>query len=62
MAAPKDGVPRDADIMLVAEPCPCWLVRVRDHDVFLPLDWDGTERAPLKEWYLRKSTPAERLP
>ena len=53
-AAPKDGIPPDADIMLVTDPHQCWVVRVRDHHVFLPLDWNGTERAPMKEWYIRK--------
>lgn len=38
--------------MLVADPHPCWLVRVRDQHVFLPLDWDDPERAPLKERYI----------
>ena len=53
-AVPKDDIPPDADIMLVTDPHPCWVVRVHDHHVFLPLDWDGTERAPLKEWYVSK--------
>ena len=52
-ASPKDEIPPDADIMLVTDPHPYWIVQVRDHHVFLPLDWDGTERAPLKEWYIR---------
>lgn len=49
MAAPHDAIRPDAYIMLVADPHRCWLVRVRGQYVFLPLDWDGAERAPLKE-------------
>ncbi len=52
MAAPDDVIRPDADIMLVADPHRCWLVRVRGQYVFLPLDWDGAERAPLKEHYI----------
>lgn len=52
-ATPNDAVPLDAQIMLVAEPHPCWIVRIRDHHVFLPLDCNGTERAPLTDRYIR---------
>ncbi len=51
-AAPNDPVPLDAHIMLVADPHPCWIVRIRDHHVFLPLDWNGTEHAPLRDRYI----------
>ena len=50
--APKDR--REPDIMLVTEPHKCWMVRVRDHLVYLPSDGNGVESAPLSEWYIKK--------
>ncbi len=43
---------REPDIMLVSEPHACWIVRVRDHLVYLPLalDESGDESAPLSDW------------
>ena len=44
----------EPDIMLVTEPHACWMVRVRDHLVYLPSDANGNESAPLSEWYIKK--------
>lgn len=44
----------EPDIMLVTEPHACWMVRVRDHLVYLPLDGNGDESAPLSDWYIKK--------
>ena len=43
-----DGVPLN-DIMLVNEPLSCWMVKVADHLVFLPLSGDSLTSQPLKE-------------
>ena len=56
---PKKGrlVPkgrRELDTMLVTEPHGCWMVKVRDHFVYLPLDGNGAESAPLSDWYIKK--------
>ena len=48
-----EGQP-EPDIMLVREPHACWIVRVRDHLVFLPSDGNGDESAPFTEWYIKK--------
>ena len=58
-SVPKDGrlAPEgrpEPDIMLVTEPHACWIVRVRDHLVFLPSDGNGDESAPFSEWYIKK--------
>ena len=44
----------EPDIMLVTEPHGCWMVRVRDHLVYLPSDRNGVESAPLSDWYIKK--------
>ena len=46
MKAP-DGKPL-RDIMLFSEPLPCWIVRVSEHLVFLPLCGDGGIHQPLQ--------------
>ena len=56
---PKDRrlVPKgrpEPDIMLVTEPRGCWMVRVRDHLVYLPSDRNGIESAPLSDWYIKE--------
>ena len=48
-----EGQP-EPDIMLVSEPHACWMVRVRDHLVFLPSDANGDESAPFSEWFIKK--------
>ena len=58
-SVPKDGrfAPEgrpEPDIMLVIEPHACWMVRVRDHLVYLPSDRNGDESAPLSDWYIKK--------
>ena len=40
--------------MMVTEPHECWMVRVRDHFVFLTLNMNGEERAPRSEWHIKK--------
>ncbi|MDE0000259.1 MAG: hypothetical protein OXQ89_21150 [Rhodospirillaceae bacterium] len=44
----------EPDILLVTEPHACWIVRVGDHNVYLPLEGNGNESAPLSDWYIRK--------
>lgn len=44
----------DPDIMLVTEPHACWIVRVWEHLVYLPLERNADESAPLSEWYIKK--------
>lgn len=44
----------EPDIMLVTEPHGCWIVRVHDNLVFLPLDENGIESAPFSDWYIKK--------
>lgn len=59
-SVPKDGTlapegrPKP-DIMLVTEPHGCWMVRVRDHLVLLPLDGNGEESTPSSEWYINQN-------
>ena len=47
MKAPDDNPLKD--IMLVSEPLPCWILRVSEHLVFLPLCGDGEIDQPLLE-------------
>ena len=44
----------EPDIMLATEPHGCWIVRVRDHLVYLPADRNGMESAPLSDWYVKQ--------
>ena len=39
--------PITQDILLVTQPCPCWIVRVDRHLVTLPLSGDTLDRTPL---------------
>ena len=47
MKAPDDKPLKD--IMLVSEPLPCWIVRVSEHLIFLPLCGDSKINQPLLE-------------
>ena len=45
------------DIMLVSEPLSCWMLKIADHLVFLPLSGDSWTSEPLKE--LQRLSPGE---
>ena len=53
MKLEPEGRP-EPDIFLVTEPHACWIVRVHDHHVFLPLESNGDESAPLSDWYRKR--------
>ena len=41
----------DRDIMLISQPVPCWMVKVENRLVTLPLAGDGYESSPLWHWH-----------
>ena len=47
------------DILLVADPVPCWMIKIDDKIVVLPLDGDNTVDEPLSE--LRRCADAKSL-